>query len=183
MSRNDTAGMEILPAADGVVWLARASGNGDLQVVDTIGRSDGFQLNRGCDGWTATVDHAGIPWVVTSEAGTIYARRYENGAWGPRLQVSTQPDNALNPLVVADEYANVWIFWRYERAAELWVCRMGPRSGQETLVSRAVAPRLLNVATRQGRLFALYEEKDGRAMIAAGTEHGGFGAPTPVAAS
>lgn len=175
--------VEVLPAADGTTWLARRQGNSDLLVLDISGDREGFRVEGACNRWTATVDHAGIPWVIMCEDETVFARRYQDGAWGPRLQVSTRPDMATDPFVVADEYANVWVFWRYVHAAELWVCRMGPRSGQETLVARANAPRLLRVATLEGRLYALYEERGGRTMLVSGTEHGGFGEPERMPAT
>lgn len=172
---------KLLPAADGTLWLARRQPNGDLQISDPSGVREGPRVSGVRNQWSATVDHAGIPWLVTWEEGRIHARRYDNGAWGPRLQVSTRPETATDPFVVADEYANVWIFWRYLDSAELWMCRMGPRSGQETRVAAAPAGRMLGAATREGSLHVLFE-RDGRAFLATGTEHGGFGPPVEVAA-
>jgi hypothetical protein len=170
----------ILAAADGTVWIARRQADGTLIVSDAAARQEPLRLS-GVEGWWgAVVDHAGIPWVVTAEDGVVQARRYRDGAWGPRLQVSTRPERAVTPMVVADEYANAWIFWRYVESGELWMCRMGPRSGQETLVARGQSPRLLTVATREGRFFVLYEDGSSRLMLAVGTEHGGFAAAVEV---
>jgi hypothetical protein len=174
-------GCALLPAADGSTWLARRQPNGDLLVTEAAERGEPVRIEGVGGQWSATTDHAGIPWVVWSDEGRVFARRYQDGAWGPALQVSTQPDRALDPMVAADEYANVWIFWRYVEAAALWVCCMGPRSGQETLVARGTAPRLLRIDARQGTLRALYEEPGDRLMLATGTEHGGFGEPAAVA--
>jgi hypothetical protein len=172
---------ELLPSGDGTVWVARPQDNGDLLVQDTAARQGALRIANVGDQWAAVVDHAGIPWVVTGEDAVVHARRYRDGAWGPRLQVSTRPERAAGPMLIADEYANVWIFWRYVETGEVWMCRMGPRSGQETLVARGRDPHLLSVATRDGRFHALYWEEGERLMLATGTEHGGFGEPVEVA--
>lgn len=169
---------------NGQLWLAREDTGG--LVVEAWGVEAGppsmrFEDVRG--GWGATADHYGELWVAWSEgdagAETVFVRRCADDAWGPRLQVSTT-GAATRPLIVSDEYGNVWIFWeRRTQGRDIVMCRMGARSGQETLVARdAARPRA--AATRQGTLYVAYGED--ALWTVTGTEHQGFGPPAPIAA-
>jgi hypothetical protein len=179
-----------MSAGDDSVWLIQVQWDeltGSQVGPDGLSDHQGFSV-RSPKGWDATVDSTGVLWVVWADEGFngtyVFARRRTEDGWGPRLQVSTGGGDT-QPRVTSDEYGNVWIFWRRDTGGHsVWMCRMGPRSGQETFVVLAEIDGPFEVASRCGALYVWYHTLQPNAFrqsfLVSGTEHGGFGAPIPV---
>lgn len=135
-------------------------------------------------GWDAAVDSAGKPWIVWSDqsadsAAEVYVVRFEGESWSPRLQVSVGGVNT-QPGIAPDEYGNVWVMWHRSPGDELWMCRMGPRSGRECLVARNAGSGPVSLASREGRVYAAYIDSYGDLCAVEGTENEGFHRPVDL---
>jgi hypothetical protein len=134
-----------------------------------------------------TLDTDGTPWVVfvSEENGCIAVRRAVEGRWGPSLQVSAE--RGVEPLIRADEFNNIWVFWRDGSPGAAFacrVCRMGPRSGQEMVAASFDRDQtILDAGCRGGEIWLLAGDREGERWIVCGTEHDGFPPARRIGAS
>ena len=173
--------LRVLPLLDKSSWVLTAGADGGLtaHLVDatgplghceTIGSSEG--------GWDTALDGDGTPWVVfvSADTGCIAARRAGGPKWGPSLQVSAE--SGQEPLIRADEFNNVWVFWKSEFGKgefQCRVCRMGPRSGQEMVAATFdVEHDIQDAGSRGGVIWFVAGDLGSDPWIVHGTEHGGF---------
>jgi hypothetical protein len=178
----------VLPLAEHKAWLLRETGHSKL-TAQLVGPTDSaeppVELGSSLGGWDAVLDHEGAAWVAHIDGlnNCVYVRKAVGHAWGPPLQVSSA--SGSDPLIRADEYSNVWVFWTVEPDGnapwEIRVCRMGPRSGQETAVAQFPdQPSILDAGTRGGAIWLLVRCAGESPLLISGTEHGGFRSPARV---
>lgn len=167
-------------AGGGKVWMIWQHNSGELTASRYTDGSYGPCQRIGFtapQGFSTCVASDGVPWVVWQQIGPghVWACQGANDTWDKPLQVSAQPARGLSALrLVPDAYGNVWIFWETNDPDEIRVCRMGARSGQETVVVQAEEAILLDAATHEGALHVVYEDSGLHVHVAVGTEHTGF---------
>jgi hypothetical protein len=185
-----TRNSRLLPLEDKSSWVLSANADGNLiaHLMDSGGiTARGVTLGSADGGWDATLDAEGTPWVVfvSSDTGCIAARRVVGGEWGPTLQVSAE--DGQNPIIRADEFSNIWIFWKCDSPNgefECRACRMGPRSGQEMVaVTFELEHDIRDAGCRGGVIWIALGDFDSDPWIVSGTEHDGFGAVRQVSAT
>ncbi|HEY3267439.1 MAG TPA: hypothetical protein VGM37_10960 [Armatimonadota bacterium] len=173
---------ECLPCADGSAWILSANEDLSLTAVRYDGKtySEPFSLASTCVGWSTVMDSDGFSWVAWSEItdghSYVYVRRAEGENWGLRLQIS--PTDGAYPLIRADEFGNVWIFWTWDGV--FTVCRMGRRSGQPIKAAEfSKTADLLDGGTSGGAIWLIVADGEARHLVR-GTEHGGFAPPVAL---
>lgn len=182
-----TRDLRVLPLLNKSAWVVFATVDGALtaQLVSPKGvatMSESIGTSEG--GWDATLDGDGTPWVVTVSAasGCIAVRRAAVEKWGPSLQVSA--GKGSTPLIRADEFNNVWIFWKADSTdgeVECRACRMGPRSGQEMVAATFHREcQILDAGNRGGVIWLVAGDSESERWIICGTEHDGFQPPVQL---